>query len=330
MIIGVAVGPRLPIGFLNPAQAEVDQLEVQIQSKDQTIAGLRQELAAAEGRDETVDISPEQLENLRSRIDEATTQLNDVEGRLASNQAKLDTVEDQLETSRAEYAELEGALEDLNNQYAIVEARESGLQSEVQRLENLVGELEQANARRSLTKETLASNIEELEILIREGNALVPAEYDRMTRLEQVQELKARAAEAKWVDPALLTDYTEFYINELTIAGTREHFFAKIPVIDRFGTRSISWAECLMNGNWGTYYRTLDGEHTGLYQNVTLGPSAKFRFVEKELSDDAREQIAAEIASCRPPEYQEQRQMLLRKEKMFEDKPEYQRVFDSL
>ncbi len=119
-----------------------------------------------------------------------------------------------------------------------------------------------------ITRDTLESNIERLEILVRESPPLAPEKYSRAARIAAVEELKQRADGMNWVDAKLLDAYTALYLQELEIARSREYFFAELPVTDRFGTTTMSWAECVMNGNWGVYYRTLDGEHIGVYQNT--------------------------------------------------------------
>jgi hypothetical protein len=120
------------------------------------------------------------------------------------------------------------------------------------------------------------------------------------------------------------------YLDELEIANSREYFFAKIPVKDRFDTASTTWAECLMNGNWSVYYRTLDGSHTGVYQNVDRGASAaKYGFVDLDNPVVAK-QIEAEIFKARPSGYEEKLEQIAQKQLLTEEKTPFQKKFNSL
>ena len=145
-----------------------------------------------------------------------------------------------------------------------------------------------------------------------------------------MQALKDKASAAKWVDPALLDEYTSLYREELEISQAREYFFANLPVSDRFGTKTNCWAECVMNGNHGVYYRTLDGQHIGVYQNKATEGPAKYEFTDMKPDASAAKEIEAEIFALRTPGYEEKLELLAKKQLVTDDKSGTQKKYDSL
>jgi hypothetical protein len=334
LIVGMLVGTfgliRVP-GVPNPLQSELDakiaenqQLQSRVTKLTQTQTPGGEQLSV-----EQVDKLIEQRNALNTEITGLTTQRDAVQTDIASAQNELATVTDELDRKNAEYAEVQSAVEQSQNELAIAQARADGLASETARLENLVGRLEDANQRREMTKDTLASNVDALEILVREGSPLAPEKYARDVRVARVEALKERVAAANWVDPALLDEYTSLYQQELDIARAREYFYARIPVADRFGTNTMSWAECVMNGNWSVYYRTLDGQHVGVYQNVATAGPPRYGFIDAP-DEMAAKQIEAEIFASRTPGFEEKLEQLAQKQIERDERTPLQRNFESL
>ncbi|MBX7255011.1 MAG: hypothetical protein K1Y02_01525 [Candidatus Hydrogenedentes bacterium] len=279
---------------------------------------------------EQIDAMIAERDKLTSEIDENTKTRDDLLAQVASKNEELTKVTEDLNKRNEEFVQAEADYEQLVNDTAITRARKEGLEAESERLESLVGKLEDANQRRLLTKDTLDSNIDQLAILVSESCPLAPEEYSRDVRIARVNALKQKSAGMKWVDPALLDEYTSLYTQELEIAKARKYFFAKIPVSDRFGTPSMMWAECLMNGNWSVYYRTLDGSHMGVYQNTERGSGpAKFAFMD--VADEvAMKQIETEVFAARPEGYEEKLEQIAKKQLATDDRTELQKKYDAL
>ncbi|GMW00645.1 MAG: hypothetical protein AMXMBFR84_17820 [Candidatus Hydrogenedentota bacterium] len=335
LIAGIVASPFLAntLSFLpNPQLTKIGELEQDIDQKDQQITRLTQ----MESTGQAAGISPEdmdklitQKEELVSSIEQLNTQRTDVQTSLDTLSADRDNVQKDLDALNAQFAQAQSDYEELVNQTAIVTARRDGLTAEVDRLEGLTGRLEDANQRRAMTLAALVSDLEELEVLIREGSPLTPPSYSREARITRIQDLKGKAQSAKWVDPALLDEYTNMYLDELKIAGTREYFYAKIPVRDRFGTPSEQWAECLMNGNWSVYYRTLDGKHIGVFENLAMEGTPNYGFNEK-LPKEVQLRIEQEVFAKRPVGFEQQLVQLAGKQNVQDEKSDMQRLYDSL
>lgn len=332
LVIGLFVGPRLPF-IPSPAASQISALETEKATLQKQLADARK-IAGGSGQ---ATISPEEVERLtaeQARLTDSIKALTDQNAALETEHQQLvqqrDAVAAELEQKNADFVKAQAEFDELQNQTAITQARRDGLAAEAERLESLVGKLEDANSRRMLTKETLESNIDRLLITIQEGPALTPEKYAKESRLARVQELKNKASAATWVDPALLDEYTSLYVTELEISQAREYFFAKLPVTDRFGTRTNVWAECVMNGNHGVYYRTLDGAHIGVYQNVASDGPAQYKFIDMKGDTPAAKQIEAEIFASRTPGYEEKIELLAQKQILVDDKSNLQKKFDSL
>jgi hypothetical protein len=329
--LGLFLGPR--VGLIpNPARADLEAAETSIQQKDAQIKDLNAKVTELEGvvNLDRPTLDPEELAKL---ADQAKT-LDAEVSRLTSDKEKLSNdvaqIEADIEDKNQQYVQAQQEYEELLGQTSIVRARQQGLTAEVDRLQGLTGQLEDANARRAATKNTLEHNVERLEVIIREGSPLVPEQYSHAERTAAVASLKARVSQAKWVSPELLDEYTRLYLKELEIGNSREYFYARIPVTDRFGTKSLQWAECLMNGNWSVYYRTLDGRHIGMYADISgdIGP-ARYEFQDL-LPVGVQKQIEQEIVASRPADYEEKIAVLAQKQLGTKEKTKWQESFESL
>ncbi|MBI4556852.1 MAG: hypothetical protein HY706_04650 [Candidatus Hydrogenedentes bacterium] len=339
IVIGIVVGivaggyvaksvPFVP----NPFRADLEKATNDLKQANDRIARM----TATTTGGTTAQITPEQidqmtaeLEKLKKDVDDTNTQLSATKGQLDDAKNQLNMVLGDLDLKNQEYAKAQDDYDKLMNQTAVVRARQEGLTAEVASLENLVGTLEEANSRRMASKEALEHDIDRLSILVREGIPLTPEKYSRDKRLAAVATLKEEVAGATHASPELLDAYTSLYQAELDIAASREYFFARVPGTDRIGNQSQKWAECLMNGNWSVYYRTLDGKNVGIYRNVAPSGTPQYAF-EENLPGVVQKQIEQEIIAARVPGYEQQVQVLAERELMTQEKTPLQRVFDSL
>ncbi len=282
-------------------------------------------------------ISPEEIDALIKQRDELNAELTNLQTQkdeLAAQVAKLEDtislVDKDIEQKNQEYVEAQDAFDELESRTAITKARHEGLLAENERLTVAVGGLEAADIRRGATQDALIHNIDLIVIQIEAGAPLAPARYSRESRLAAAKALREKASAAKWVDPELLGEYTALIRKELDIAASREYFFARIPVRDVLGTEELMWAECLMNGNWSVYFVTLDGLHTGVFENVSgnsLQPEFEFR---ETLADNVRLEVQAEVTAKRPENFEEKILVLQGKQAVRETKTDLQAKFDSL
>ncbi len=335
LLVGVVLGPMVSYNYLktlpmNPWKADLDKAQTQIAQLKNEVEGYKRQIA------ETTQLPPEQqtlsleeLEALRQQKVDLTAQVAAVMDELQARRTELADIERDIELKNDEYLKAEQEYEELANQTAITAARRDGLLAEVERLQSQVGLLEEADNRRMMTKEALEHAIDLLAITIRENIPLTPEKYSHAARIAAVEELKARASAANWVDPELLRAYTALYRKELEIARAREYFFAKVPTRDRFGTDRDVWAECVMNGNWSVYYRTIDGKNIGVFQNVAESGPPRYEFVQNLPPEMVRE-IEATIASRRTPDYLDKIQLLAEKQNIVETKTSWQRVYNSM
>jgi len=334
VVIGIIAGPRIvgSVALLNPMVNKLADADATIKDNEALIAKLTQD----QGAQGEAGVTRRELDD---RIAERNT-LNDTIAGLESNrdqvQAELEQfrgdrgmIEEDIEAKNEEYIEAQEKYEELLNETSIVKARHLGLLAEVDRLTVRVGQLEEADARRLATKETLEHDIEQVAIVIREGIPLTPEKYSRSARLAAVEDLKAKAAAANWVTPALLEAYTELYLREFAIASTKTYFFANIPVTDKFGATHMKWAECLMVGNWGVYYRTLDGKNIGVYENLGSTDSPQYGFRE-DLPKNVQEEVARRIFDSRIEDYEAKVRVLAERQAIQEGDTALQRAFESL
>ncbi|MCC6153111.1 MAG: hypothetical protein IT367_05100 [Candidatus Hydrogenedentes bacterium] len=330
-VVGLLANPYVP-GVPNPLKSQVTQLESEkasLEAKVKTAVSAAGPAGKAISQEEIDRLIKEQGE-LTAAVTELTTQKDAAAAEVTNLTTQRDAVAGELEMKNAEFVKSQSEFDELQNQTAITQARRDGLVAETERLESQVGKLDEANTRSMMTKETLESNISRLMVTVQEGSPLTPDKYSRQDRIARVQGLKDRASAANWVDPALLDEYTALYLSELEISQSREYFFAKLPVVDRFGTKTNSWAECVMTGNHGVLYRTLDGQHTGVYQNSSTEGPAEFTFNDMAVDSPAAKEIEAEIFASRTPGYQQKLELLAQKQLVVDDKSDLQKKFDSL
>ncbi|MDK1022033.1 MAG: hypothetical protein QGD90_10400 [Candidatus Hydrogenedentes bacterium] len=339
VVVGVAVGvvaaqffdirgiPILP----DPATEAMAAKDAEIGRLEGRVASLLQ--ATPPGQE---PLSPEEVDLLIKRYENTKAMLKESESDLEINLAELGNLENSLELVRADieektgaYVEAQEALEGLKNENAITEARHRGLLAENERLSEVVGELEVANARRQSTKDTLLHNIDLLIVQVQGGSPLAPERYEYAARLARVNNLRDKVARAKWVDPQLLDEYTNLYLAELGIASSREYFFARIPVHNQLDNIVYRWAECLMNGSWSVYFSTIDGKHVGSYENAAGSGPPRYEFRE-DLPGGMRSDILDAIKASRVEDYKEKIAVLEQKQKIYEDKSKYQIDFTSL
>lgn len=315
-------------------------LVMEMQTKDSTIANLNRQINTLQQLQATpeqpADISPERVAELQNEILVRTQELDAVKGQLDSTkatlsaqQSELSGVERELRERNDEVIAAREFLEELRSETAIVQARQRGLIAEVDRLTGYVGELDEANARRIATKEALEHNIDRLVIQVKESIPLTPEKYDYATRLETVEALRDKAAQAGWVTPELQNEYTSLYLKELELARANDYFFACVPVTDRFGHTSMCWAECLMRGNWAVYYRSLDGKGIGSFENTGTAETPKWGF-RQDLSEDTRLAIEAYIVNARIPDFEGHLQRLAERELQAQKDTSWQRVYSSM
>ncbi len=332
---GIVAGPYVAnsLSFMpNPAKATIAEKDTEIS----TLTGRVRSLEAASSVGAPTNVTPEERDRLQAEATELQTQINGLNEQKSGIEAQLGQVQQQLagattdlEDTTEKFVEAKADYDQLIKDTSITQAQKQGLDAEVDRLQILTGRLEDANIRRIETIESLRSNIAALEIIVREGNPLVPEKYSRESRIQKITDFANRAEAAKWVNPSLLDEFNELYRQELTISQNREYFFATVPVQDRFGTRGTMPAECLMNGNWGTYYRTLDGEHIGVYSNLAAEGPASYMFRDSE-DGTAQKQIENEIFSSRTQGYEAMLNVLVQKHLIYDDRGEMQKKYDSL
>lgn len=281
-------------------------------------------------------ITPEQIDQMMAEYERLSTDLKVSEEKLISTQdtlrkedQRLSEVLQEIEIANDNFITASELLEELMNETTIVNSRHEGLKAENDRLTEMVGELEDANERRQATLDTLLHNIDLLTVQVQGGSPLTPEKYNHDSRLAKVEDLHAKVSRAKWVTPQLLNEYTDLYLAELGIASSREYFFAKIPVHDSLDNRVFKWAECLMNGNWSVYYRTLDGQHLGSYENTAASGAPDYAFRE-DLPGEVRADIGRQITAARVDDYKDKFAILEGKEAIHNDESKVQKKFSSL
>lgn len=345
-IVGVALGyflwpmlqPRVGMST-NPLQEQYDQWETEVpglKQKASQLAEIQKALDEIGGeikdpKELVAEINrlTDQKKSLDGEIATAQQQLEEAQGTLNTTREQLAKVEANLKDKLDAYAEADEDYEELLNQISIVRARDNGLRAEVERLEELVGTLEDANARRVATKEALAHATERLAIILNEGMPLVPPKFSLAERKETLEELQEQLGNVQWVTPNALEKFTSLFIDELEIARTRTYFFARLPMEDRFGITHMKWAECVMNGNWSVFYRTLDGVDIGTYENVAQAGPPVYEY-QALLPEEVRKSIEETIIASRTEDYEEKVLMLADRQAELEVKTEFQRVFDSI
>jgi hypothetical protein len=338
LIIGIVAGPYVSsyVPLLpNPQAAQVSQLQTQnqqLQNEVTTLRGIADRTPESGG----AVVTEERYQELLKLIDEKSAELAQSEQLLASTKTELDTargdlslIEDDIANRSEEYVKLQEQFDDLQNETAITEARQRGLAAEVERLTGLVGGLEEAAQRSNETKQALANAVDRLAVQVQEGLPLTPARYAHEDRVQAVQSLRSKIGESNYVTPELQKEYTDLYLKELQIASTKDYFYAKVPVTNRYGVKTYKWAEALMMGNWGVYYRTLDGKNIGTFENVSDADTPIWQFREA-LPPEVQTQIEAEVMANRPPDYAEKISVLAERELNAQEGTVMQRQFNSL
>ncbi|MCK5863300.1 MAG: hypothetical protein KAH38_12500 [Candidatus Hydrogenedentes bacterium] len=336
LIIGVFNAPYVSeyLTFLpNPQRDEVDKLTAELKQEKSTVASLRNLGAGGDGAPE---ITQSELDQLIKDIEASKQELGNVKGQLDSTRAILDgqqqdlgTVERSIREKNDEIISAREFLEELRNEAAIVQARQRGLIAEVDRLTGHVGELEEANVRRVAAKDALAHNVDRLVIQIKESIPLAPQKFDYTQRLADVVALREKVNQALWVSPELQNEYASVYLREMELARASEYFFANVAVTDRYGARSLKWAECLMRGNWAVYYRTLDGANIGSFENVGTQDVPQWGFRE-DMPEGVQQSIEAHIVNSRIPDFAGQAQLLAERELANQEGTSWQRTYSSL
>ncbi len=335
LIAGIVAGPYAAsyLPFLpNPVKTEFDQAKNDLQLKETEVRQLQEKVRSMSeitGNGDKLDISPEKLKELEDSIILKTQELATTEATLTDTTAKLDTASTDLLAKNAEVAKRSEEFDNLSNQLSITEARQRGLVSEVDRLTNQVGKLEEAALRSDQSKGALAHAVDRLYIKIKEGLPLTPTKFDRAARLAEVETLRTQVGESKWVTPALQDAYTGLYLKELEIAQSQEYFYSKIPVVDTYGSRVHKWAECVMQGNHEVVYRSFDGQNIGVFTNLGTGESPAWGFNE-EFAPAAKKELEARVFASRVPDFEAKIQALAEREYSMEGDTEFQKVFSSL
>lgn len=330
LFAGLFLRPMMP--FLpNPLEEDLTAVKSELEA---TKTQLKQAINTM--NDSGEQISPETLAKLLAEIDENTAQNNALLSEIASldtkarsSQENLAMIESDIAEKSGEFVVAEEGLEDLINEMEITKARHDGLLSENTRLTSIVGKLEDATARQMASKDTLLHNLDLLIVQMEEGTPLTPEKYSYDRRIKKSVALRAKVTSAKWVTPELLNEYTDLYMDELQIAASREYFFAKIPVQTPLGTEELRWAECLMNGNWSVYFRTIDGKHVGSYENVSGTQPPQYAFRE-DLPQSVRSEIEDQIVSARVEGYEEKIAVLHQKQEIYETNSRMQSRYNSL
>lgn len=335
LIAGIVAGPFVAsyLPFLpNPVKTEFDQAKNDLQLKETEVRQLQEKVKSMSditGNGEKLDISPEKLKELEDAIIAKTQELTAKETSLTETTGKLDAASADLLAKNEEVAKRDEEYQNLSNQLSITEARQRGLVSEVDRLTNHVGKLEEAAQRSDQSKDALAHAVDRLYIKVKEGLPLTPTKFDRSARLAEVEKLRTQISESKWVTPSIQDAYTGLYLKELEIAQAQEYFYSKIPVVDAYGSRVHKWAECVMRGNHEVVYRTFDGQNIGVFTNLGTGESPAWGFKE-DFTPAARKELEEQVITSRIPGFEEKIQALAERELSMDGDTAFQKVFSSL
>lgn len=337
LVIGLAVGIAANPFIADNLDFLPNKYKDDIADKEIEIAGLNSEVRSLKDRlTSDPNLSEAAIAEMTARYDNLKQLLeqtgNDYDAALRETQEKeqlLAQIREDLDENNDAYVTAADELEALQNEIFITDARHEGLTAENERLTEQVGELEEANARRQSTLDTLLHNVDLLTIQIQGGSPLTPERHAHQDRLDKAAALHDKVANAKWVNPQLLNEYTDLYLSELNIASSTEYFFARIPIRDALNVEYFRWAECLMNGNWSVYFRTLDGKHVGSYENTAGSGAPKYEFRE-QLPSGMKSDIEDAITSSRVEGYEDKIVVLKNKEAIYESKTKLQRKFSSL
>ena len=217
LIIGVVAGPFADsfLSFMpNPVRSELEEAQQTIEQQEQTIARMRG--AVERGSDA---ITPEQLDALIAEFEKVQQDKAQAENELAAITDELQDKQNQyalvlkdIEDKSAQFVEAQDQYDQLLNLMAITEARHEGLLAENDRLTDMVGQLEEANARRQATKDALVHGLALLDTHLTSSIPLTPADQSHASRVARAEALRSEALGARWVDPALMQEYTDLYL----------------------------------------------------------------------------------------------------------------------
>lgn len=233
--------------------------------------------------------------------------MDDVKAKVADAAAleeEYNALTDDVENLNASIASAQEELINTERQSAAAGSRLSGLRTEIAGLEQQVGKLEVADARRQAVKNSLLRDAEQLIIKIRKSIPLVPPEYRKDARLARATKLRDELGQENWVRPELLEEYTQLYLEELEMAAQEEYFLAKIPLMEK-KTPAMKWAECVSIGSRMVYFETLDKRFTGVCRNTNpAGAIPRYQLVV-DLPRSEETQIRDIMAQYRPKDYEE-------------------------
>lgn len=335
LLVGIIAGPFLSeyLPIPNPAKQKIVELENRIKQQEAAI----QKNIDIENKMPGVKISPEEVKRLQDELDAVTTKLKNAQqefdslnAQISEKQAALQAIEADIAAKNEQFVAAQEAYENLINETEIVKARQTGLLAEIERLTNQVGKLEEANARSLAIKEAFLLDIDKLIIQIKESLPLTPEKYSLHERLARAESLRQKAESASWITPELQQEFTKLYLDELDLAKRQEYFYAKINVKDSMGLPTNKWAECLMKGAWGVYYRTLDGKNIGVFQNIKPNSITPVWGFQEGLPPTVVAQIEQEIILARPPDFEQVVVKLAEKQLSVESKSKIQKLYSSL
>jgi hypothetical protein len=313
VIIGIAIGGAAmyfggeKLGMINhPSKEGVDRtLVVGADQAQQRIADLERRLDAYSVLGAAPDVKA-RLEELRDR-QESQGAIGQVEAKLRDaleREAEYDALTRDVESLNANIAGAQEQLDSTQRQGAEAQQRVSGLRQEIAGLEQQVGKLEVADARRQAVKNAVLRDVEQLIIQIRKGIPLVPPEYRKDARLARATKLRDELEQENWVRPELLEEYTQLYLEELTMAEQENYFLAKIPLTEKKQS-VMKWAECVSLGNRMVYFETLDKGFTGVCRNANPGGAVPRYELLVDLPRAELMRIRDVMEQFRPADYEE-------------------------
>lgn len=335
LLIGIIAGPflqdYLPIPY--PAKSTILSLQNEIKQKDDIIKKQNELRDSVPG----VRLDPAEIQRLQDELNQVATKLKSAQQELdtlntkvTEKQTALQAIEADIAAKNEQFVSAQEAYDNLLNETEIIKARQTGLLAEIERLTNQVGQLEEAHARSRAIKEALLIDIDKLIIQIKESLPLTPEKYSLHERLARAESLRQRVDSSNWVTPELQREFTQLVQNEIEIGKRQEYFYAKINVKDSLGTPVNKWAECLMKGSWGVYYRTLDGKNIGVFQNLKPEAVTPVWGIQEGLPPNVVAQIEQEISSARPADFEQVVVKLAEKQLSAEPKSTIQKLYSSL
>jgi len=333
MVLGpLAIGGFLP-GIINPQKAQVESLQTELTNTNNQLQSANRRASAAEEElrriQEQSGGQADPGEDPVAKAREAREELERLTAEIDTKSAALSAIEQDVLDKNEEFLQAQEMYEDLQNQTAIISARQKGLVAEVERLTNYVGQLEDANTRRIASRDALATAVDRLYIEVKEGLPLTPEKYDHAQRVRAVERLRDQVDQSNWVSPELQNAYTDLYLKELEISQASEYFFAKLRVTDEFGNKTAKWSECVMQGNWGVLYRTLDGKNVGQYTRIDQAGVDTWGYLE-ELDKNSRKAIEDMVFASRVDDFEEKIAVIAAKQLAAQDGTSWQRSFSSL